>query len=442
MVFLHIGMEKFTCFMDYDEIYNNGEKIFKKYIIDNAEFATYYKKWNETLREFRALFHQITPGKLRKLNDASLNNLFTRWNIFYSAEFWNIGSLPEVANWGGEQMLSRELKRYIKDDKKFNCAFEKLSAPEDFSFYQKEELDFLKIKLLPDKKTQDEKLEEHQKKYFWLLNSYHHTQVLQIDYFRKILQNITLTEARKKYEKLKNYTKNIMDGKNKIVAEFNLPREVLEISKKLSFCIWWQDLRKSYIFQANHIIDIFLKEISSRHKIAFDDLHHYNLREIERLVSEGKALSLKDIKKHKENFLAIYDGDKKKYLTGITAKKIIAPYFKTAEEIRDISTLKGITTSPGKISGKVKIIFSAKEIEKLKKGEILVTPMTSPDYIIGLKRAGAVITDHGGITCHAAIISRELGIPCIVGTKFATKILKDGDLVEVNANNGTVKKLK
>lgn len=72
---------------------------------------------------------------------------------------------------------------------------------------------------------------------------------------------------------------------------------------------------------------------------------------------------------------------------------------------------------------------------------ILVAVTTHPDYVPAMRKAVAIITDEGGITSHAAIVSREFCIPCIVGTKMATKILNDGDLVEVDANNGVVKKL-
>ena len=75
-------------------------------------------------------------------------------------------------------------------------------------------------------------------------------------------------------------------------------------------------------------------------------------------------------------------------------------------------------------------------------GDILVAPMTSPDFIVAMRQASAIITDEGGMTSHAAIVSRELGINCIVGTKIATKVLKDGDLVEVDADQGTVKIIK
>lgn len=77
----------------------------------------------------------------------------------------------------------------------------------------------------------------------------------------------------------------------------------------------------------------------------------------------------------------------------------------------------------------------------MKKGDILIAHMTNPDLVTGMKIAGAIVTETGGITCHASIVSRELGKPCIIGTKIATRIFKDGDLVEVDANKGIVKKL-
>jgi phosphoenolpyruvate synthase/pyruvate phosphate dikinase len=104
--------------------------------------------------------------------------------------------------------------------------------------------------------------------------------------------------------------------------------------------------------------------------------------------------------------------------------------------------IKGRVACLGKAQGKVKIVFSKKEIIKVNKGDILVTNMTSPDYVMAMRKASAIVTDEGGVTCHAAIVSRELGVPCIVGTGNATQILKDGDLVKVDANKGIVEKIQ
>ena len=100
--------------------------------------------------------------------------------------------------------------------------------------------------------------------------------------------------------------------------------------------------------------------------------------------------------------------------------------------------LTGSPASPGIGTGAVKILRSPKELAKIQKGDVLVAPMTSPDYVPAMKRASAIITDQGGQTSHAAIVSRELGIPAVVGTQKATKVLKDGTIVTVNGETGQI----
>ncbi|MEW5955020.1 MAG: phosphoenolpyruvate synthase [Candidatus Micrarchaeota archaeon] len=100
--------------------------------------------------------------------------------------------------------------------------------------------------------------------------------------------------------------------------------------------------------------------------------------------------------------------------------------------------LQGLGASPGIASGNVRIVADLKELYKVKEGDILVTAMTSPDFVPAMKRAAGIVTDEGGMTCHAAIVSRELGIPCIVGTRKATALLEDGEAITVDARHGIV----
>ncbi len=100
--------------------------------------------------------------------------------------------------------------------------------------------------------------------------------------------------------------------------------------------------------------------------------------------------------------------------------------------------VKGLGASPGISSGKVKKISDINEIARVNDGDVLVTIMTNPDMVPAMKKAAAVVTDEGGRTCHAAIVSRELGIPCIVGTKNGSKILKEGEMITVDATRGVV----
>jgi len=100
--------------------------------------------------------------------------------------------------------------------------------------------------------------------------------------------------------------------------------------------------------------------------------------------------------------------------------------------------LEGLGASPGVVSGKVKIVQSMGELDKVLEGDILVTKMTTPDMVPAMKRSAAIVTDEGGMTCHAAIVSRELGTPAVVGTREATRALQDGQVVTVDGEKGHV----
>jgi len=111
---------------------------------------------------------------------------------------------------------------------------------------------------------------------------------------------------------------------------------------------------------------------------------------------------------------------------------------KTSHEITEAPILSGSPASPGIVSGPVKIVIDPSQIDKVQKGDVLVAEMTTPDFVPAMKRAVAIVTDRGGRTAHAAIVSRELGIPCVVGTEKAMSLLKDGQIITVDGGKGKV----
>ena len=122
-------------------------------------------------------------------------------------------------------------------------------------------------------------------------------------------------------------------------------------------------------------------------------------------------------------------------------KNILGIRFET-EAVASTNEIKGDVAEKGIAKGYVRRVMGHKQISEMREGEILVSPMTIPDFLPAMKKAAAIVTDEGGIICHAAIIARELKKPCIVGTKVATQLLKNGDKVEVDANQGIVRVLK
>ncbi len=115
---------------------------------------------------------------------------------------------------------------------------------------------------------------------------------------------------------------------------------------------------------------------------------------------------------------------------------------KEQEILANITEIKGSVASSGVASGKIRIIFTNDDVINFKRGEILVSVATNPTYMPAMEKAIAIVTDEGGLLSHAAVVSRELRIPCIVGTKIATKVLKEGEYVHVDATKGIITILK
>ena len=170
-----------------------------------------------------------------------------------------------------------------------------------------------------------------------------------------------------------------------------------------------------------------------------DDPKFISLSESYDFLLNGKLLDEKEVKKRINGFVFGAEGikfttvDKYAESEGYTVKKV---------EVGENQIIKGNIAYPGVARGRVRIVISKEKIGIVKEGEVLVTAVTTPEFMPALKKAVAFVTDEGGITSHAAIVSRELKKPCIISTKIATQVLKDGNLVEVDANSGIVRILQ
>jgi len=202
----------------------------------------------------------------------------------------------------------------------------------------------------------------------------------------------------------------------------------------------------SMIFGSTSYLAKALEILSKNFKVSIDDLFFYSKEEISDIYNKNKVdKSILDERRKSYVFLIRYDKIINFY--GKKAEQYIANFLvehKSGEEI------KGTIANSGKTKGKAKILFYgadtfdkvSKMIEEMEEGDILVTETTSPEIMTACKKASAILTNQGGLLSHAAIVSRELDIPCIVGLGNITHIVKDGDILEVDANNGVVKILE
>lgn len=171
--------------------------------------------------------------------------------------------------------------------------------------------------------------------------------------------------------------------------------------------------------EAQKLMDSKIKELAKMGN--FIEKHYGHPQDIEWALKKGKLFILQS-----------------RAITTLGMKKEEKKEKKKAEEKQGEVIAKGLSASPGIKKGKVRVVMSMDDLHKVEKGDILVTPMTNPDMVPAMGKASAIVTNDGGTTSHAAIVSREMGVPCVVGTGDITKLVKDGDEITVDATNGII----
>ncbi len=202
-------------------------------------------------------------------------------------------------------------------------------------------------------------------------------------------------------------------------------------------------LRKEGEAMFSFLLGALAKEAARRAGLKMSDLFYYTDGEVIRLLKKGMKVHPATVRSRKRGYALITLDGRQELITGPRFRKLYREI--VAAEVAD--ELVGRVAMTGHARGKVRVIRHdrrdiSRRIALFRPGEILVTEMTRPDTVLACRKAAAIVTDEGGLACHAAIISRELGIPCVVGTGNATQVLKDGDRVEVDAENGTVRVTK
>lgn len=406
-------------------------KISKKFLSD----------WKIDEQKFEKFFFDFLKINLRKLNDKELVSL---WQQSHTLAINRLTSSSIIDHFAlgtdelVETMLRNEVKSYYKTESDFTNIFSIATAPVHQSFINLAEIELLKIILGKSKET----LSEYQKRYFWSKNNYNDAYELSIKHFEKDvrawkLSKKDLAEEARRIEQTPQKNKLEKEKLFRKIKLSSLLKNLIKISEDFT---WWQDERKRATYFNIHIGCKLLEEIGKRLGYKVTELKYATASEVDNIF-KTKAPSRKELQDRMKGCAFIAD-ETGYYITKGKDIKKIEKIVLGQKDLSDIKDFRGLSASTGRAIGKVRIVKSATEVNKVKQGDILVAVMTRPDYVVAMKKAAAIVTNEGGITSHAAIVSRELGIPCIIGTKIATEVLKDGDLVEVNANHGWVRKIK
>jgi len=413
---------------DLDRLRN---KFFARVKKDPKYFEKLKKDWVRKQKNFDKIISQVHKVNFSTLSNTELANLYDSFYEKYIQEFSHFMALGDGISMRADSYLVPEFKKVLGKD--FNEVFPKLISTSYKSFVEAEESARKKMYkyLKQDKKIPTKLLEDHSKKFFFVQNNYAKAGYLTPIDFEKIIRadwnkQKNLPQVEVKDGGWQNWAKRYMFSK--------WQKTLLSIVNDF-FAI--QDRRKKYVLISNYYQFKFLQEAFRRSKISFEALR-YSIYPEYRGILAGE-ISEKSLLSRKKRCAVIHTQQGFQVLVGQDAERIFK-YLNKQQTSSD--TVSGLIASPGRITGRVKIILKLHDMINMDKGDILIASMTRPEMTPAIKLAAAVVTDEGGVTCHAAIVSRELGIPCIIGTKTATKVFKDGDLVEVDAERGVVRLLK
>jgi phosphoenolpyruvate synthase/pyruvate phosphate dikinase len=216
-----------------------------------------------------------------------------------------------------------------------------------------------------------------------------------------------------------------------------------KVAEVINTYVWLRTERVDAYRKVRFLLQPFYRRLEKDFGWNYGLAGNLTYEEVVAALTIGKTPSISEMRaRERDSYITYYTKKRTLVISDIKKRNKFIERIIGKQEKEENVEITGQVAQPGKVQGRVRLILNPKDASKLQKGEVLVANMTHPDYMIGIRKAAAIVTDEGGIVCHAAVISRELKIPCIIGTHNATKVFKDGDLVEVDAEVGVVKKIQ
>lgn len=433
-------------FWDYENDTSFNEEFLNKRTLNQA-----VDHFNKSLEKATNNLEKVTKDILKKFesikdNRLKLQQLFIK---YFEAYLLNMPFLFHF--WNTEYLLIKKLEddfKTIFGGKRGERILQRVLIPSKDTYFTRERrsLEKIKIYLYSNKEYKNSRivqtmLKKHVETFGFTSIVFGIGKPLEES---NLLKRINADLSKNALAKLKAHRAKEQNDKREIqrmLKQLLSNREVYKRVKLAQDLMFWKNQRLDILFKCDYLMISLFNRVAGLIGINYQEFIHLTYDEIMKWFKNNRfipseSILNKRIKSYalhlKNDKISLYV-NKSDYPKMEDAKNQITSY--------DSKVLKGNTAYKGRVLGIVKLVFGIEDIKKIEKGNILVTKMTRPEMVVGLEKAAAFVTDQGGMLSHAAIVSREMRKPCIVGTKIATQILKDGDLVEVNANDGTVKKL-
>jgi phosphohistidine swiveling domain-containing protein len=468
-----------------------GQNIVEKFL-KNPQFTVKVNK--EIVKEsdkLRKFAESLPEERLDRLSNQKIWQYYNKHDKLHTS-YYQWGWIPVAVDMFHNN-LTNTLKDYLKgkglSDEKASEYFSVLTQPEQKSLIQIEQEDFLKVaaviqqdkyhkKLFKDlyrvfeekeampfglathtpeyERSLEEKtdsikekikpkilklIDRHYRKYFYVKYMWiGKTGVNGFDYYLKELVKFIGRDspAKKLLKEKQTDLKKVIKQRKQLFKKLKVESKWKLLFDAFGDFMITKIYRRYAQIYAIYRMQAVLEEIAKRFSLSKKQVRFMLNKEVKAALFKNK-IDRRRLQQRTQFSVYLVEPGKEAFFEGDKAKKL-AKLVKP-KKLEEVKELIGQTGCVGRAKGRVKIIIRPADMPKMKKGDILVSIATDPDIVPAMKRAAAIVTEQGGVTSHAAIVSREMNIPCVIGTKIATRALKDGDLVEVDATKGIVRKL-
>ena len=408
-----------------------------------------YELYLSRARNLEDVYSNISSEMISKMEKEEFNRFFADFQEIYK-KFWQYSLFLDTFDIGFDFEKIAEISNKYSFSKE---EVEVLTTPCELTFNNERELELLGIakQLKRRKKAEvsdirefvekDPAVREYRLKFDYYKSNYANVEHISLDEIAEQLSRYieTSSDTEKRWRELQGMPIAQAKKIERILKKYKLEENPLYFFNKLTY---WREHRKKVNLMGFHVLERILIAIEKETGISLDVLRYLTFEEV-KIALVGLVFSGVLRNRKEKGFYVDITEQGLKMIEGEEALSLKEEREKQLhEKDGDRNIIFGKTASQGYAKGKAKIILDQKNFYKLQEGDILVTSMTRPEFLPLMKKAAGIVTNEGGITCHAAIVSRELGKPCIIGTQNATERIKDGDLIEVRANHGTVRILE
>ena len=419
-----------------DFIQSLGEEDFVSRLIDRC-----YSECEDMVKTTEAI-------RMTKLAEKSSKELRDLWELFHE----------KLSRWPYYWITAIEFDKYVTGvvrqalketlesqgrDELLEEYFTVLTTKIKPIFAEEEEEELLEIRAKYEKKSRrvdaelKKLLREHTEKYAWLPTYDFDLMPWEETRFFERMEELS-EEAEKELKERREGRERAKERITEVISDIK-PRGVLKsLLGPLQEFLYLRTYRTDILRILYYNMQPFLGEIARRANWEANEIAYFTYAEVLDFLGTGGLPPREETRERQKHYAIVKKGGiSKLFFAEKEIENIVRTELAATREKVDI--LRGTGIYPGIVRAPVKIVETIKSAYKMEKGDILVASMTTPDMHSIIEKASAIITDEGGITSHAALVSRELQIPCVLGTEIATQVLKDGYLVEVNSREGLVK---